>query len=267
MRVRAKEIADLTGTTVRAIRHYHAIGLLPVPKVLHGRRDYDLSHVARLGRIRWLAESGLPLARIASILARDADTGERDQRAVVLGDLHATLEVLQDRIEAMTAQRDRLSGLVAAVEQGESLSPLPPAVTDFYEVLIARAPSDATREAVAREREFVELAYLRGEVPPEAELLFVIVDEQTTAASLQAFGDSLVGELTVEVVEETAVTVVERMRNVLGSRLTEVAHTIDSDALRRLYALFSLTGDERDRLIGEAVLRHLLAAIEEAKQK
>jgi hypothetical protein len=35
--------------------------------------------------------------------------------------------------------------------------------------------------------------------------------------------------------------------------------------LRRLYALFSVTGNDRDRRIGEAVLRHLLAAIEEAK--
>ncbi len=266
-RVRAKEIADLAGTTVRTIRHYHAVGLLPVPQVRHGRRDYDLSHVARLGRIRWLSESGLPLARIASILAEDAGPREDDQRASVLVDLRATLAVLEERIESLSAQHDRLAGLVDAVQQGESLSPLPAHVTDFYDELLARAPDELTRTAVGREREFLELAYLRGEVPAEAELLFAAVDEQQTSASLQAFGSSLVGELTDERVEETAAAVVERMRQSFGGRLADVAHSIDTDALRRLYALFALTGDDRDRRIGEAVLRHLLAVIAEAREQ
>jgi hypothetical protein len=61
------------------------------------------------------------------------------------------------------------------------------------------------------------------------------------------------------------VAIVERMRETFGDRLEEVALTIDTDALRRLYTLFSVTGDERDRRVGEAVLRHLLAVIEEAK--
>ena len=108
-------------------------------------------------------------------------------------DLRAALDVLQGRIESLSAQRDRLEGLVEAVEQGESLSPLPPTVADFYDVLIARATNELTRRAVVREREFLELAYLRGEVPPEAELLFAAVDEQSTAASLETFGSSLVG--------------------------------------------------------------------------
>lgn len=263
--MRAKEIADLTGTTVRAIRHYHAIGLLPVPEVRYGRRDYDLSHVARLGRIRWLAESGLPLATIASILPAEVDPGQTDQRALVLTDLRATLDVLQERLLSLGAQRERLAGLVEAVAQGESLSPLPSKVADFYDTLVARAPNEVTRVAVAREREFLELAYLRGEVPVEAELLFAAVDEQRTAKTLEAFETSLVRELTDELVESTAVAIVERLRETFGDRLAEVALTIDTDALRRLYTLFSVTGDERDRRVGEAVLRHLLAVIEEAK--
>jgi DNA-binding transcriptional MerR regulator len=263
--VRAKEIADLTGTTVRAIRHYHAIELLPVPEVRYGRRDYDLSHVARVSRIRWLAESGLPLARIASILAEDVEPGGSDQRKSVLVDLRATLDVLQERIESLGDQRNRLAGLVDAVEKGESLSSLPPAVAAFYDVLTARAPDELTRRGVRREREFLELAYLRGEVPPEAEMLFVAVDEQSSATSLEAFANTLTGELTDETVEQTAVGIVERMKHGFGDRLPAVSQTIDTEALRRLYDLFSATGDERDRRMGEAVLRHLLGAIEEAK--
>jgi DNA-binding transcriptional MerR regulator len=45
--VRVKELADLAGTTVRTVRYHHQIGLLPVPVVRDGSRDYDLvGHVA-----------------------------------------------------------------------------------------------------------------------------------------------------------------------------------------------------------------------------
>ncbi|WP_194846720.1 MerR family transcriptional regulator [Mumia zhuanghuii] len=263
--MRVKEIADLTGVTVRAIRHYHAIGLVPVPEVRYGWRDYDLSHVARVGRIRWLLESGLPLAKIRSILDEDVADTPDDKRASVLVDLRASLEVLQGRIEGLSEQLERLAVLVATVEQGESLSPLPPAVSTYYDVITGRAPDSVTRLALVREREFLELAYLRGEVPAAAELLFAEVDEQTMASILEQFGDSLRGELTDELVEEAAIGVVERMRSGFGGQLVDVAQTIDANELRRLYALFSVTGSDRDRRMGEAVVRHLLAAIEAAQ--
>jgi DNA-binding transcriptional MerR regulator len=71
--VRIGELADLTGSTVRTIRYYHQLGLLPVPAQRDGRRDYDMGHLARLVRVRWLARAGVPLARIAAMLA-DTDT-------------------------------------------------------------------------------------------------------------------------------------------------------------------------------------------------
>ena len=69
------ELADLAGTTVRTVRHYHQIGLLPVPPARYGHRDYDLVHVARLTRIRWLAQAGIPLTRIGAMLADPAGPG------------------------------------------------------------------------------------------------------------------------------------------------------------------------------------------------
>ena len=61
-------MADLAGTTTRTVRYYHRLGLLPVPPLVAGRRDYGIEHLARLLRIRWLAESGIPLAKIAQML-------------------------------------------------------------------------------------------------------------------------------------------------------------------------------------------------------
>ena len=51
--------------TVRAVRHYHQIGLLPEPERTYaGYRIYDAAAVVRLIEIRTLAEAGVPLARV-----------------------------------------------------------------------------------------------------------------------------------------------------------------------------------------------------------
>ena len=60
------QLASYAGVSVRAVRHYHAIGLLPEPKRDHsGYRRYDAAAVVELIRIRTLAEAGVPLARVS----------------------------------------------------------------------------------------------------------------------------------------------------------------------------------------------------------
>lgn len=263
--MQVKDVAELTGTTVRTIRYYHQIGLLAVPPVRSGRRDYDLSHVARVGRVRWLVDSGLPLAQITSALAVSCEPGSTDQRDVVVTDLRETLDLLAERIEALTVQRDRLVTLVATLEGGDSLSPMPRPVATFYDALAEAAPDEVTLTGVRRERDFLELAYLRGEVPPEAELLFAAVDEHTRNASLAAFRDGLTSALSDEDVDRIASANVQRIRDRFGERLPQVACAIDVEALRRLFDLFLATGDDRDRRLGKAVLTKLVAMIAEAR--
>jgi len=38
--MRVTQIADLAGTTPRAVRHYHRLGLLSVPPTVRGGREY-----------------------------------------------------------------------------------------------------------------------------------------------------------------------------------------------------------------------------------
>ena len=263
--MQVKEIAELTGTTVRTIRYYHQVGLLTVPPVRDGRRDYDVSHLARVGRVRWLADSGLPLAQISAALSVPRDPTHGDQRDAVLTDLRATLDLLGERIASLTAQRDRLVNMVATVEGGKTLSPMPPRVVAFYDALAEGATDDITRAGVRRERDFLELAYLRGDVPPEAELLFAALDDGALTTSLDAFSASLTPELSDEDVERIAAANVARMRDRFGARLPEVARAIDIPAVRRLYDLFWATGRDRERRLGQAVLTKLLATIEEAR--
>ncbi len=47
------ELADLTGVTPRAIRHYHRVGVLPEPpRRANGYRSYGPTHLIRLMHVR-----------------------------------------------------------------------------------------------------------------------------------------------------------------------------------------------------------------------
>lgn len=63
------QLAEYAGTTVRAIRHYHAIGLLPEPeRTSSGYRSYGAQAIVDLTRIRTLADAGVPLRRIEQLI-------------------------------------------------------------------------------------------------------------------------------------------------------------------------------------------------------
>lgn len=69
------QLAAYAGVTVRAVRHYHRVGLLAEPERDHsGYRVYEAGDVVRLIRIRTLAEAGVPLARVRELLDADPET-------------------------------------------------------------------------------------------------------------------------------------------------------------------------------------------------
>jgi DNA-binding transcriptional MerR regulator len=56
-----RELAELAGTTVNTVRHYHQLGLLPEPeRRLNGYKQYEVSHLVCLLRIRRLVDLGVP---------------------------------------------------------------------------------------------------------------------------------------------------------------------------------------------------------------
>ena len=70
--LRSRDLAELAGTTPRALRHYHRIGLLPeVPRDPNGYRRYSIRDLVTLLRIRQLAGGGMPLRRIRRVLEMD----------------------------------------------------------------------------------------------------------------------------------------------------------------------------------------------------
>ncbi len=89
-----REIAELAGTSVRAVRHYHEVGLLAEPERRpNGYKRYGVAHLARVLRIRRLIGLGFSLPQIATM--GDADEQPVEALRALDADLAATVERLQ----------------------------------------------------------------------------------------------------------------------------------------------------------------------------
>ncbi|WP_149552305.1 MerR family transcriptional regulator [Streptomyces marokkonensis] len=119
------ELASYSGVTVRAVRHYHAKGLLPEPERDHsGYRRYDASAVVELIKIRTLAEAGVPLAHVRELLQAD-----EEEFATAVADIDKRLRA---EIRERQRHRERIAGLAA----GDHLA-LPSEVVGYLDRLRA----------------------------------------------------------------------------------------------------------------------------------
>ena len=89
-----RELADLAGTTVNTVRHYHRLGLLDEPeRRYNGYKQYGVRHLVRLLRIRRLAQLGVPLSQVGPVGAGDENAP--DALRAVDAELAAHIERLQ----------------------------------------------------------------------------------------------------------------------------------------------------------------------------
>lgn len=89
-----REIAELAGTSLRAVRHYHEVGLLDEPeRKSNGYKQYGVAHLVRLLRITRLTNLGFSLSQITAM----GDTDEHPEEALrtLDAELAATIERLQ----------------------------------------------------------------------------------------------------------------------------------------------------------------------------
>ena len=185
--MRVTQIADLAGTTPRAVRHYHRLGLLDIPPTVRGRREYGVEHLARLLRIRWLADGGLSLRQVAEILDSDPAPAESADsagppgpsgpsgpvgsandahRQVVLRDLRAARGTIEAQRRSLDEQARRVDELIARVEAGEALAPVPAALTRFYDAIEARVRAlGGDLRALRTERQMMQILGSLGMVP------------------------------------------------------------------------------------------------------
>jgi len=124
------QLAAYAGVTVRTVRHYHQIGLLPEPeRDTSGYRRYGATTVVSLIKIRTLADAGVPLSQIARMLKADAPTF-----ATAVQHIDARL---RDEIQRLETSRTQIAQLAA----GDSLA-LPPEVVAYLDRLREIGVSD-----------------------------------------------------------------------------------------------------------------------------
>ena len=115
------QLAAYAGVTVRAVRHYHAKGLLPEPeRDYSGYRRYDAHAVVELIKIRTLADAGVPLARVSELL--DADQEE----------FTAAVADIDRRLRAEIREKQQHRERVAKLAAGDSLA-LPPEAVAYLD--------------------------------------------------------------------------------------------------------------------------------------
>jgi DNA-binding transcriptional MerR regulator len=105
------QLAKRTGLTVRALHHYHAIGLLaPSHRSASGYRLYTHADVVRLYQIQALRRLGLSLPEIGAVL--------KERGASLPEIVGRQIDELDDRIEHAEALKTRLVHLRDVLAQG-----------------------------------------------------------------------------------------------------------------------------------------------------
>jgi DNA-binding transcriptional MerR regulator len=162
------ELASYAGVTVRAVRHYHAKGLLAEPeRDSSGYRRYGAAAVVELIRIRTLADAGVPLSRVRELLAAGPD------------EFAAAVEEVDRRLCAEIAERQRHRERIAQLAAGDSLA-LPPEAVAYL---------DRMRELGFRER-LIEVErdswiLIAAQMPDEVASLMAIKQAQIANESLR----------------------------------------------------------------------------------
>lgn len=162
--MRSGEIAQLAGVTVRTLRHYRSIGLLPEPKRAdNGYCEYALDDLLRLLRIKHLAALGFSLEDIGDML----DTLDSDDRSKATDLLDELDRELARQIEDLEQQRKA----VALIKSEEFDADIPIRFAAITSMLKEHGLPD---DAVEGEREVMLLAaaILRENDLNEAEAIY-----------------------------------------------------------------------------------------------
>lgn len=267
--MRVKELADLAGTTTRTVRYYHRVGLLPVPPIVAGRRDYGVEHLARLLRIRWLAESGIPLAKISQMIPERPDQGID----AIEADLLATQAQIEARMAVLRDQCERIDQLVARVRSGEVFSPLPVVLERFYDRIEVLVEDPATLPIVHTDRRMVLVLAISGLIPASlGPFIDGLSDEdhRAVASMLTVFAkldrnrypnayDDEERERVIKELEETEWAVLERNRSTALAMLRDLPSGGPGHLLWKRVARLSKIGypEPDQRRVIELLLRRV----------
>lgn len=250
-----RELAELAGTTVNAIRHYHRVGLLDEPeRRYNGYKQYGVRELVCLLRILRLVGLGVPLAKIADVGAGGQSTW------AMLQEQSAGLALCIERLQQARAD-------IAAILRYDAPTDAP---LGFVSVASRLSESDTSilhisnrfydEDAMADLRRMVELDANGGEVGKEIDTLPADADEVTRERLAVSLAPILVQHLVdypwlmnpVEHLSKgarvTRLTLVEALEVLYNPAQLDVLARAGHLALQQLRA-DDWTSDEADRLV------------------
>jgi DNA-binding transcriptional MerR regulator len=172
--MKSHELAALGGVTVRALRHYHQVGVLPEPqRGSNGYRDYTVHDLVRLLRVKRLAALGIPLERMPEML-----DGEPAAQEDLLDSLDRDIDA---EIERLRAQQS----LIRLIRANQAAPDFPPQLARFFALFGGDDPTTIGR--VDREQAIL-LAHLVGEAgTTQLAALYESIAETVGQADIERF--------------------------------------------------------------------------------
>ncbi|MEP7764266.1 MerR family transcriptional regulator [Sanguibacter sp. 25GB23B1] len=138
--VKIGDAASFVGTTPRAIRHYHEIGLLPEPeRGSDDRRRYGYDEMIRLLWIRKMADAGIALDVIRDAFADVAPAGADSD--------HGVAGILERLERTLVAQEAELQRQRAAVQRMRTRGSKMGLLSDLVTSRLENLPEGALRPA------------------------------------------------------------------------------------------------------------------------
>lgn len=144
----SSELAAVAGVTVRTLRHYHQIGLLPEPPRTSGDyRQYDVGHLVRVLRITRLTALGVPLSALPA----------------VLDDPTAAEELLDQLDRQAAAEIERFTARRASIDVLRSTGAPPDLPPELSASQVALGPGVPEHMARFEREQLILIAHLLGE--------------------------------------------------------------------------------------------------------
>ncbi|MFF0341753.1 MerR family transcriptional regulator [Kribbella sp. NPDC004875] len=230
-----REIAELSGTTVKTVRYYHEIGLLDEPdREPNGyNKSYEVHHLTRLLQIKRLTGLGLSLAQVAELGTA------ADGHHSVFREIDAELEATVQRIQSIRRELATLSQHGATPDVPTTFHDVAQPLRDNDRALLTIYAQLFSEESMAALRQLLEAN------PHEAlDEAFRDLPADADEATRQALAERMApfvganGSLTLEPKAATAHQA-EAARHAVGQALRALYNSAQLDVLKRAHELSS----------------------------
>ncbi|MGW3189588.1 helix-turn-helix domain-containing protein [Streptomyces ardesiacus] len=234
-----RRLAELAGTTAKAVRHYHEIGLLDEPeRASNGYKRYGVNHLVRLLRIRRLTDLGVALADVPAV-----ESGDERARQI-LRDLDAELAADIERRQRMRRDLTAIMDNRAALDMPPDFKTLADDLPETQRSLLVAYSSILTPEAIAALKE--QLSGPRGDLEAE----FAALEEDAPEDVRQRLAEQMAPEAREQHRAHPALADLGRASHreraladsVTVHALTEFYNRAHLDVLRRVHSILVENG-------------------------